>query len=277
MATVVAPIPTRTSALDMHPKLPLPAVPSHIAPQTVLTTLHSFPALEPLKYIHYPTTHLALPLRRDILHRAIIYEGDATRSGTASTKWRSEVHGSGRKIRPQKGTGKARLGDKKSPMLKGGGRAFGPKPRDFSTGLQKKVYDLAWRTALSYRWRRGELVVVEDGADISSPDKSLIEEIFARHGWGREGGRSLFITEEVRENLFEALEGAGKQGRALEVEDVDVKDLLTMGRLVVERGALDCMLIKHQSDLTSQPRSAARVSADAIESSGGLLGVHEEI
>ena len=122
---------------------------------TTTATLHAFPSLEPTRFATYPSTHLLVPLRKDILHRAVIYEGDATRQGTANTKWRSEVHGSNRKIRPQKGTGSARLGDKKSPMLKGGGVAFGPKPRDFATGLNRRVYDLAWRIALSYRYRTG--------------------------------------------------------------------------------------------------------------------------
>src|SRR5438874_8149445 len=95
--------------------------------------------LEPVRFDWYHAKHLHLPMRRDILHRAVVFEGDATRQGTASTKWRKDVHGSGRKIRPQKGSGRARLGDKKSPMLRGGGVAFGPHPRDFSTGLQRKV------------------------------------------------------------------------------------------------------------------------------------------
>lgn len=129
---------------------PPPPVPN------VLATVYSFPHMEPLRFTEYPVNQLHLPLRRDILHRAVIYEADNHRGmSTANTKWRSEVHGSGRKIRPQKGTGRARLGDKKSPMLRGGGVAFGPKPRDMSTKLPRKIYDLAWRTALSYRYRRG--------------------------------------------------------------------------------------------------------------------------
>lgn len=94
----------------------------------------------------------------------MIFEADAARQGTASTKTRWEVRGSGRKLYRQKGTGRARVGDKNSPLRRGGGVSHGPKPRDFSTDLNRKVYDRAWRTALSYRYRRGELVVV-DGAD----------------------------------------------------------------------------------------------------------------
>src|SRR5947209_7237437 len=128
----------------------------------VLTTIYSWPTLEPLRFEQYSSKHLYLPLRRDILHRAVIYEGDMTRQGTASTKWRKDVHGSNRKVLPQKGSGRARAGDKKSPIRRGGGVAFGPHPRDFSTGLQRKVYDLAWRTALSYRYRKGELIILDN-------------------------------------------------------------------------------------------------------------------
>src|SRR5215469_10770260 len=76
---------------DLRNKLIHTHVPSHIAQPTVLTTLYSFPTLEPLEFVHYPSTHLLLPLRRDLLHRAVVYEGDKHRQGTASTKWRSEV------------------------------------------------------------------------------------------------------------------------------------------------------------------------------------------
>lgn len=249
---------------DLRLKLIPSSVPSHIAQPSALTTLYSFPTLEPLKFVHYPSTHLLLPLRRDLLHRAIVYEGDKHRQGTASTKWRSEVHGSGKKIRPQKGTGKARLGDKKSPMLRGGGVAFGPKPRDFSTELNKKIYDLAWRTALSYRYKRGELVVVDKVA-VSDEQvqkafvgyKKSVQKIvphYVRHvfdalGWGNANKRSFVVTLLPSKNVEMALKERGEIGRLRTVDEVDVKNLLEMGRLVVEKEALDYMLYEHQSDL----------------------------
>ncbi|TVY57022.1 54S ribosomal protein yml6, partial [Lachnellula suecica] len=143
--------------------------PTEFSPPTVLTTIFSFPTMEPLRTASYSSKHLYLPLRRDILHRAVVFEGDGTRQGTASTKTRFTVHGSHAKIRPQKGSGRARLGTKQSPMLKGGGKSFGPHPRDFSTELPRKMYDLAWRTALSWRYRKGDLIVCEDGMEIEQP------------------------------------------------------------------------------------------------------------
>ena len=216
--------------------------------------------LEPRRFELYASNHLRLPLRKDILHRAVIYEGDKTRQGTASTKWRDEVHGSGRKLRPQKGTGRARLGDKKSPMLRGGGVAFGPKPRDFSTDLPRKIYDIAWRTALSHRYRKGELIVVEDGQDIEYDERRYIKDIFAQHGWGKPHRRSTIVVASPRENLSRALADASEDGRVLLRDEVDVKDLLETGRIIIEKQALDAILLDHQTDLVGKVSSGSRSS-----------------
>ncbi|KAL2266500.1 hypothetical protein VTJ83DRAFT_5852 [Remersonia thermophila] len=239
---------------------------------TVPVTIHAFPTLEPRSLEAWSTKHLYLPLRRDILHLAVVYEGDKTRQGTASSKTRWEVSGSHRKMRPQKGMGMARIGTRQSPLMRHGGKVFGPKPRDFSTKLNRKVYDLAWRTALSYRYRRGELIVTEDGLDLPLPDEFLyaaskgvlgreiedgfvsryLAELLAGLKWGKEHGRTTFITGDRRPNLFTGLEAGGENGRALELDDVDVKDLLETGRIVIERSALREMIKMHSSDLVQR-------------------------
>ncbi|EMC98452.1 hypothetical protein BAUCODRAFT_67531 [Baudoinia panamericana UAMH 10762] len=258
-----APLPATTPSTP--PPAPTPGFKPQPNPflQTATLTTHAFPSMEPSSFVAYPSTHLLLPLRKDILHRAVIFEGDMSRQGTASTKWRSEIHGSGHKIRPQKGSGKARLGDKKSPMLRGGGVAFGPKPRDFSTGLPKKIYHLAWRTALSYRYRKGELLLIDGQADITGVHEDSLErytrDLLRHNRFGHADGRTLFVTLERREGLFRALEGErmGREARALEVWDVDVKDLLELGRVVVEREALEWVLEEHQEDLAPGVRLGA--------------------
>lgn len=173
---------------------------------------------------------------------------------------------------PQKGTGRARRGSRQSPLMRGGGKSFGPKPRDFSTRLNRKVYDLAWRTALSYRYRRGELIVTEDGLELPLPDDFLqlaeagalgreLEDSFVRKyvgelmtalQWDKSNGRTTFITGDKRPNLFTGMEIAGENGRALELAEVDVKDLLETGRIVIERNALREMIKMHQSDLVTR-------------------------
>jgi large subunit ribosomal protein L4 len=218
--------------------------------QTVLATIHQFPSLEPLRFESFPASHLHLPTRRDILHRAVVYEGDMTRLGTASTKNRYEVRGSARKIRPQKGSGRARLGDKKSPMLRGGGVAHGPRPRDFSTELQKKVYDLAWRTALSYRFRKGELIIIDNPMEIESPSSRLLSHIFKYHEKQRGKGRSIMVTLEERPMLEQALEEMDRGDQVLLWDEVDVKNMLEGSHILIERAALNNILLSHQEDLT---------------------------
>ena len=150
----------------------------------------------------------------------------------------------------------ARLGDRKSPMLRGGGVAFGPHPRDFSTKLPKKIYDLAWRTALSYRYKKGELVIVQKCRDLEMEEPRWLEQIMTRNHIGHADGRSLLVTRDVLPNLFHAMKEAGRHGKVKQEDDIDVKDLLEMGRIVIEKRALDSILRDHSSDLDRTVPSA---------------------
>ena len=84
------------------------------------------------------------------------------RTGTSKTKERGEITGSRRKIRKQKGSGMARVGDIKNPIFRGGGRTFGPKPRDYDNKLNKKVKRLARKSALTYKAKDNNIIVLED-------------------------------------------------------------------------------------------------------------------
>jgi large subunit ribosomal protein L4 len=205
---------------------------------------------------------LLLPLRKDILHRAVIFEGDSKRYGIANTKWRSEVAGSGRKVRPQKGTGGARLGDRKSPSLNGGGVAFGPKPRDFSTELPRKVYDLAFRTALSHRYRQGELIVTDENIDLildgseAQPNKEHLADLLRKLlDWNDLRG-TTFVTNGPRTGLTAALSATGPNHpvRFLQSKDIEVKSLLEGRRLIIERSALTGIFKRHEDDLAPHLR-----------------------
>ena len=96
------------------------------------------------------------------------------RQGTHKSKQRNEISGSSRKIKKQKGTGGARAGNIKSPLFKGGGRVFGPQPRDYSFKLNKKVKDLARRSALSYKLKDNSIAVLEDFNFASPKTKSYL-------------------------------------------------------------------------------------------------------
>jgi len=114
-----------------------------------------------------------LPVNEDLIWYAINNELANRRMGTASTKGRAEVHGSNAKPYKQKGTGRARRGDKKSPILVGGGTIFGPKPRDFSYAMPKKAKRQALKSILSLKAQSDTLKIVEDFSIESGKTKDL--------------------------------------------------------------------------------------------------------
>jgi large subunit ribosomal protein L4 len=116
-----------------------------------------------------------LPVNEDVIYYAITNELANKRVGTACTKTRAEVHGSNAKPYKQKGTGHARRGDKKSPITRGGGTIFGPKPRDFSYAIPKKAKRLAMKSILSLQAQSDRLVVVEDFTVESGKTKDLVK------------------------------------------------------------------------------------------------------
>ena len=121
------------------------------------------------------------------------------RQGTAKTKERSEVSGSTRKLGRQKGGGGARRGDINSPVLVGGGRVFGPKPRDYGFKLNKKVKSLARRSALSYKAQENAIVVVEDFMMDVPKTKDFVN---IAKNLKVDGKKTLLILPEVNKNVY---------------------------------------------------------------------------
>jgi len=114
-----------------------------------------------------------LPVNEDLIWYAINNELANKRQGSANTKGRAEVHGSNVKPYKQKGTGRARRGDNKSPILVGGGTIFGPKPRDFSYSMPKKAKRLALKTILSLKAQSDTLKIIEDFSIESGKTKDM--------------------------------------------------------------------------------------------------------
>lgn len=121
------------------------------------------------------------------------------RQGTHKSKERNEVAGSTRKIKKQKGTGGARAGALKSPVFVGGGRVFGPRPRNYSFKLNKKLKDLARRSALSYKAQKQSILVVEDFAFEAPKTKDFVA---FRNNLNLQDSRSLFVSAEANTNLY---------------------------------------------------------------------------
>ncbi|KAJ6083584.1 hypothetical protein N7467_007719 [Penicillium canescens] len=254
---------TRSMATEVKPTTSIETQNATEAPQAqrpggqlpVQVVTYRWPDMKPERMIHYSRRLLQMPIRHDILHRAVVYEGDATRQGTASTKWRDDVHGSHRKLYAQKGSGRARAGDKQSPVRRGGGVAHGPHPRDFSTDLPRKIYAQAWRIALSYRHARGELIVMENS--ITLPEEAtpfFVRNVATAHGWDQKKGRVTLITQKADERLFQAAEKFQKHVKCIDFADVDVKDMLETGRIVIEKEALHRLLRENSTDLTQEDR-----------------------
>lgn len=121
------------------------------------------------------------------------------RQGTHKSKERSEITGSTRKLLRQKGSGGARHGDIKSPTMRGGGRVFGPKPRDYASKLNKKVKDLARRSALSYKAQGDAIVVVEDWQWDAPKTKAFAN---LQKNLHTDGKRMLLVLPDVNKNVY---------------------------------------------------------------------------
>ena len=134
-----------------------------------------------------------------VMYLAVRQYLDDQRQGTHKSKERSEIAGSTRKLFRQKGTGGARRGDINSPLLRGGGRVFGPKPRDYSFKLNKKVKVLARKSALSSKLSDGAIRVVEDFSFDAIKTKQMIQVLDT---FKVNGNRNLFVFAEPNKNVI---------------------------------------------------------------------------
>ncbi len=148
-------------------------------------------------------------VRGDVLHEVVTWQRACRRSGCACTKTRGEVKGGGRKPWRQKGTGRARAGSNRSPIWKGGGTIFGPRPRSYAYALPKKVRALALKMALSSKLESGQLVVLEGYPHSAPRTKDFV---------------AMLKTFELNKALFVSLE----ENRALELSARNVPGVQVM-------------------------------------------------
>lgn len=156
------------------------------------------------------------------------------RQGTAKSKDRSEINGSTRKLGRQKGGGGARRGDIKSPVLVGGGRIFGPKPRDYRFKLNKKVKVLARKSALSYKAQENAIVVV-DNINFEAPKtKDFVN--FAKN-IKVDGKKTLVVLPEVNKNVY--LSARNLQGaEIMSANNINTYKILNADVLVIAQNSL---------------------------------------
>ncbi len=151
------------------------------------------------------------------------------RQGTHKSKERNEVAGSTRKIKKQKGTGGARAGSLKSPVFVGGGRVFGPRPRNYSFKLNKKLKQLARRSALAYKVQEMAIVVVEDFSFESPKTKEFLA---IRKNLNLDGKRSLLVLSQENPNIYLSSRNI-PQSEVTTVADLNTYSILKAKSLVL--------------------------------------------
>lgn len=170
--------------------------------------------------------------RPDLAHRVVQWQLNKRRAGTASTKTRSDISGSTRKLFRQKGTGRARKGSIKSPLLRGGGTMFGPLPRSYEQSLPKKLRRKALASALSDKIREGEFLVLE-GLSLEAPKTKEVANMLSNLSLPQSG--ILFVTgnsEEVYDFLRKSANNLDKT-KTLKAIGVNVYDILNSKAMVV--------------------------------------------
>jgi large subunit ribosomal protein L4 len=156
------------------------------------------------------------------------------RQGTHKSKERAEIAGSTRKIKKQKGTGGARAGSIKSPVFRGGGRIFGPRPRNYTFKLNKKLKQLARRSALSYKAQDNNLSILENLSFDAPKTKSFISLLSSLSGTDK---KSLIVLPEGNKNVYLSSRNLPKT-RVITVDDVNTYELLHADVVVFCEGAV---------------------------------------
>jgi large subunit ribosomal protein L4 len=157
------------------------------------------------------------------------------RQGTHKAKERAEIAGSTRKIKKQKGTGTARAGSIKNPLFKGGGRVFGPRPRNYSFSLNKKLRKLARKSALTYKANDNEITILEDLKFDQPKTKdflTLMENLKMTEG------KTLFVIADNDKNVYLSARNI-QAARIMPANQLTTYDILKAKRLVIAEGAIE--------------------------------------
>ncbi|MEM9847621.1 MAG: 50S ribosomal protein L4 [Bacteroidota bacterium] len=157
------------------------------------------------------------------------------RQGTHKSKERSEITGSTRKLKRQKGTGTARAGDIKSPVFRGGGRVFGPKPRDYSQKLNKKVKRLARYSVLADKLKSENLIVIEDFSFDAPKTKEYINILNALKV---DESKTLLLTTDYEKEIYLSSRNLSN-AEVLRVQDADTYQILNADKLIISEGSIE--------------------------------------
>ena len=168
-----------------------------------------------------------VPVKKSVLHEVVTMQLANRRAGTASTKHRSDITGSGRKLFRQKGTGRARRGNIKSPLLRGGGVAFGPKPKSWAYKVPKKVRKLALKMALSSKFKDDDILIL-DQFELDQIKTKAFSEIAGNLNMDN----ALIVVDRQNENL-ELSSRNLSEFKVMRFEGLNVYDILKHRTLVL--------------------------------------------
>lgn len=183
--------------------------------------------------VELPDAVFGAEVKPHLLHHVVVAQLAARRAGTASTKTRSEVSGGGKKPYRQKGTGRARMGSSRSPLLRGGGVIFGPHPRSYQVKVNRKEMKAALRCALSAKAGQNKLVLVDE-LELAAPRTREFLELARK----LELSEALLVTDGRRANLDLGIRNLGSF-KTLRVEALNVYDILSYDQLVLTRPAFE--------------------------------------
>tara|TARA_B100000214_G_scaffold372212_1_gene350023 strand:+ start:1024 stop:1647 length:624 start_codon:yes stop_codon:yes gene_type:complete len=158
----------------------------------------------------------------------------AQRTGSHKTKGRSEVKGSRRKIRKQKGSGAARVGDIKNPLFRGGGRVFGPEPRNYNFKVNKKVKRLARQSALSYKAKNKDIIILEDFNFDNPNTKSYCDFLSS---FDLLDNKTLLVIAESNKNIFLSSRNL-KRSKVLLASELNTYDVMNANKLMIMKSSI---------------------------------------
>ncbi|MFH1005496.1 MAG: 50S ribosomal protein L4 [Bacteroidota bacterium] len=156
------------------------------------------------------------------------------RQGTHKSKERNEIAGSSKKLHKQKGTGGARRGNIKSPLLRGGGRVFGPRPRDYSFKLNKQVKHLARISALTYKAKNNSITVLED-FNFESPKTKNYSELLSN--LGQTGKKTLFVLPKNNKNIVLSAKNI-QRAKVITVSNLNTYDIMNANNLLLSESSV---------------------------------------
>ena len=194
------------------------------------------------KFISKEKLSTTVSLDSDVIHIAVVHQVvkailASRRQGNASTKTRSQVRGGGRKPFKQKGTGRARQGSTRSPLLVGGGVTFGPAPRDYTQKVNKKMMKKAIQSVLADKYQAGKLTVVEK-IESSGKTKDMFKLLN-----GKGLLPALVVVSDKNSPVLRAVKNL-RRGKGMAVDGLSVYEMVKYENLVIEKKAIEKILAK---------------------------------